>query len=332
MRRIEASAPTRIDLAGGTLDLWPLYLFVGGAVTINLAIDLYATAVIESAAGSSIEIAAIDQQQTVAARNLESLSTESLPLLARLVRHFHPKSGFRMETQARVPAGSGLGGSSTLAIAVCGALNEFTGSGYSHDDLIGIARDVEAQVLEIPTGEQDYYAAAYGGINAWHFEVNAVRRETFRIPLDDLRDRFLLFYTGSQRNSGINNWQVFKQYVDGNRATRDALHRISEESCRLHAALRAADWKTAGSAIQQEWLARKQLAPGITTPEIEQILAFGKEQGAQAGKVCGAGGGGCLFLLVEPERKPEIERQARQRGYQLLNCGPASNGLTLHAP
>lgn len=328
--RVEAKAATRIDLAGGTLDLWPLYLFVGGAVTINLAIDLYATAAIETTSGTAIEIVALDQQQTVKAPDLQSLSMESLPLLARLVRHFHPACGIRIETQARVPAGSGLGGSSTLAIAVCGALNEITGSGYSRDELIGIARDVEAQVLEIPTGEQDYYAAAYGGLSAWHFEVNAVRRTTYNLPLDELTNRLILFYSGSQRNSGINNWQVFKQYVDGNRATRGALHCIAEESRRLDDALGSGDWKAASAAIDAEWTARKQLAPGITTPEIDQILAFGHEQHAGAGKVCGAGGGGCLFLLVDPERKPAIEQKARERGFQLLNFAPAAEGLTIN--
>lgn len=210
---------------------------------------------------------------------------------------------------------------------MCGALNEFTNRSLNKDELIGISRDVEAQVLEIPTGEQDYYAAAYGGLSAWRFEVNNVRRETFDIPLQDLHNRLLLFYSGLPRSSGINNWQVFKQYLDGDSLTRKSLARINEQAHRLHRALKQGDWSEACAAVAAEWAARKQLAPAITTTDIEEILAFGFEHGADAGKVCGAGGGGCLFLMMAPERKPELEQKARARGFRLLDFEPAAEGL-----
>lgn len=329
--RIDARAATRIDLAGGTLDLWPLYLFVGGAFTINLAINLYATASIEPLNNGRIEIVSRDQNKTVSVESLAALDARDLPLLGRLVRHFSPVSGLRLSTEARVPAGSGLGGSSTLAIAVCGALNEFTRRNHGLEEIIGISRDIEAQVLQIPTGEQDYYAAAYGGLNAWRFDVNSVRRETYDIPLRELQQRVLLFYSGLPRSSGINNWHVFQKYVDGDTTTRAALSNIAEQSGRLHQALKRCDWHEVHAAISAEWEARKKLAPAITTPEIDQILAFGIEHGAAAGKVCGAGGGGCLFLMMEPDRKATIERKARDRGFTMLEFEPSAEGLSVNA-
>lgn len=326
--RIEARAATRIDLAGGTLDLWPLYLFVGGAITINLAINLYATASIEPVDNGRIEIVSLDQNTIVRAESLATLETRDLPLLSRLVRYFAPAAGLRLATEARVPAGSGLGGSSTLAIAVCGALNELTQRNLNLDELIGISRDIEAQVLEIPTGEQDYYAAAYGGLNAWHFDVNSVRQETYDIPLSELQQRLLLFYSGLPRSSGINNWHVFQKYVDGESSIRASLASIAEQSRRLHHALKRRDWQEVHESISAEWKARRELAPAITTQEIDRILAFGREQGA-TGKVCGAGGGGCVLLIMDPDRKATIEQKAREHGFTLLDFEPSAGGLTV---
>ena len=327
--RIEATASTRIDLAGGTIDLWPLYLLLNGGITINVAISLRASAVVETGPGIGVEIASRDQEVTLKAEDLHSLGIERLPLLCRLARYFAPGCGFRLETEARVPAGSGLGGSSTMAIAVCGAFNELTDRGLDREEIIGISRDVEAQVLQIPTGEQDYYAAAYGGLNAWHFEVNRVRRETYNIALKDLQDRMLLFYSGLPRSSGINNWQVFKQYVDGDPLTRKCLARIHEASLRLHDALKRADWEDVFDAVAAEWEARKALAPAITTPDIDEILAFGIENGCRAGKVCGAGGGGCLILMMPPDLKPKIANRAPFHGFRTLDFQCVAEGLTV---
>src|SRR5262245_7159082 len=145
---IHSSAPTRIDLAGGTLDLWPLYLFLGGGITINVAISLRAHAWIEPLENGRIEIISKDQDCSVVAENFNALKPDGdLSLLARLIRYFAPASGLRLSTEAQVPAGSGLGGSSTLAIAVCGALNQFTKRGLTSEEMIGVARDIEAQVL-----------------------------------------------------------------------------------------------------------------------------------------------------------------------------------------
>lgn len=326
---IESKAPTRIDLAGGTIDLWPLYLFLDGGITINVAINLYATASVRPLPEGKIEIVSSDQQIQVSAGSLDSLKFDRLALLCRLVRYFAPSGGFRLEAESRVPAGSGLGGSSTLAIAVCGALNEYTGAGFSREELIGISRDIEAQVLEIPTGEQDYYAAAYGGLHAWHFEVNRVRQVLYSIPVQEVQRRILLLYSGLPRSSGINNWQVFKKYVDGDPLTRKCLALIRDATRRLHDALIRADWIDAFAAVNDEWNARKQLAPAISTPEIEEILAFGGEHGSGAGKVCGAGGGGCLFLMMDPDLKPGIDRLARTRGFRVLDFECAPEGLTV---
>jgi len=328
--QIVSRAPSRIDLAGGTLDLWPLYLMFEEATTINVAINLFATVKLEPGSGTGIEIVSRDQNTNQKAENLESLSREGeLSLISRLIHHFSPSGGFRIETDSMVPAGSGLGGSSSLAIAVCGALNEYTKKGYTQEDLIGVARDVEAQVLGIPTGEQDYYAAVYGGFNAWHFRVRKVERKNYGIDVNEVQERLLLFYTGMPRSSGINNWQVFKSCIDGDVAVRQALRTICEEARKLDHALQHEDWGTAYEAIHNEWMARKTLAPSITTPEIEEMIEFGITNGSRTGRVCGAGGGGCVVFIIDTFTRPYLYDLAKQRGYQLLDFQVASEGLTV---
>lgn len=330
--KVIAKAPTRIDLAGGTLDIWPLYLFLEEAVTINVAISLYATATVETTPGTRISIVSHDQDLTLDAASLAELPVEGkLPLLARLVRHFAPEGGVRLETQCLAPAGSGLGGSSSLAVAVAGALNQVTAKGLSQQELIEVVRDIEAQVIRIPTGLQDYCAAMYGGWNAWHFRVQKVVREPYHAELKHLESRMLLFYSGLPRFSGINNWQVFKQWIDTEPQTVLSLQSIRKEAIAVHDAFRSENWNAAYEAIGREWLARRAMAPGISSPEVEKILEFGVQAGARTGRVCGAGGGGCLILLVRPEDREPIASRARQLGLPLLDFETVANGLTIEA-
>jgi D-glycero-alpha-D-manno-heptose-7-phosphate kinase len=250
-------------------------------------------------------------------------------LHARLIRYFEPDQGFYLETESMAPMGSGLGGSSTLAIAICGALNELTEKEFQRQDFIGIVRDIEAQVLGIPTGVQDAYAAAYGGLSGWHFGINKAQRITYPTSLSDLQNRTLLFFSGKPRNSGINNWEVFKSRIDGNSAIRNQLQKIREESYRVHQGLQTSDWDTVFQGVHQEWETRKKLAPSITTEQVEDVIRFGFERGAKAAKVCGAGGGGCLFLMMDPANRKAIADEAREKNLGLLDFEVAAEGLTV---
>jgi D-glycero-alpha-D-manno-heptose-7-phosphate kinase len=327
--RVVSKAPTRIDLAGGTLDLWPLYLFHENSITINAAINLFAEVTIETLNNPAIHVVSKDQKQELHVLNWRELNPAGpLPLHARLIRYFAPEQGFKMETESLAPAGSGLGGSSTLAIAICGALNSIARHRLDPHDFIGICRDIEAQVLGIPTGVQDHYSALYGSLNGWRFHPNEVQRIKYSLPLDELQERLLLFYSGLPRNSGINNWQVFKRQVDGDQQVREQLDAISLEALALHQALEKQSWSDIFGSISKEWEARKKLAPSITTPEIDGLIRFGFERGARAAKVCGAGGGGCIFLMMEPDVRINLGEEAKKAGYHLLNFSLVSEGLT----
>jgi D-glycero-alpha-D-manno-heptose-7-phosphate kinase len=199
---IETSAPTRVDLAGGTIDIWPLYLFHENAATVNFAVNLFARCRIVTRDDAKIVLRSIDTGDSAEFDSLEPLRmTANLKLLARLIYFFQPGGGLEMTTECSAPAGSGLAGSSALNIAICAALNRLTGSKYDQTQLIAIARNVEAQVIDVPTGEQDYYPAAYGGAEAIHFSPSGVTREQIHVDLDRLSERLILVFSGHQRNS-----------------------------------------------------------------------------------------------------------------------------------
>src|SRR5262245_45988414 len=303
--RIEARAPTRVDLAGGTIDLWPLFLLHDDPVTVNAAIDLYARATVEATRDGSIEIVSADRDSRARyaspaelRSSLDRTSAE-LQFPARLAAHFLDGKGVgtascRIRTDCQAPAGSGLGGSSTLGIALASALDRYTARGLRPDALLAVTRSIETQVLRIPTGEQDYHPALHGGVLALHYTVEGTKVEPLRVDLDELRRRTVLAYTGVSRSSGLSNWDMFRRHLDGDSGVREALQTISDTAHVLRDALLGGQWDAAGQAMGREWQARKRLSPAVTSPAIDSLIAAGVADGAVAGKVCGAGGGGCL--------------------------------------
>ena len=315
--RIEASAPTRIDLAGGTFDIWPLYLFHERAQTINAAISLRAHCTLSSRPGDQVVLVSDDTGETVEAANPGALDVDRLPLLARLVRYFGA-GGIEVRTRAQSPVGAGIAGSSAMHIAVAAALAAWTGQTIGADELLTIAMNVEAQVIKVPTGVQDYRPAYYGGVSAVELAIDGVRRVAIDVRPQDLQARLVLAYTGASRNSGINNWDVMMRRINGDAAVAAAFDAIRDAAVGVRAALERQDWSAVATHVNAEWSARKRLAPGVTTPDIDSLLDHARAAGATAGKVCGAGGGGCLFCLVEPDRAAAVAAALRAGGAEVL--------------
>ena len=354
---LHSQAPTRVDLAGGTLDIWPLYLFHENSQTLNVAIQCYARCRLTPRRDRAIHLISRDlgrEERFASFDELAKVGKYRLPLLARLVMAFvgsaavpaaleasgDPSAGsgqaagatgFALETDSDSPAGAGLGGSSALNIAICGALSRFSGRKLAPTKLIEIARNVEAQVLGVPTGEQDYYAAAFGGVQAIELTAHGVRPQKLAVVEKELAARAVLCYTGESRNSGINNWEVMKAHIDGKRAVIRHFDRIAAIAAEMRQALEQGDWARAALLLNQEWEACQRNHPGITTPRIERLIRIAQQNGARAAKVCGAGGGGCVFFLAEPEAKGKIEAALRQAGARVIPFAVAQRGLAVRA-
>ncbi len=331
---IEASAPTRVDLAGGTIDIPPLFLFHEGAATVNFAVSLLARVRIETRNDDRIVLESVDRGvkfETSVDRIGELKDEPRLELLSKLVYFFKPDTGFNMITESEAPAGAGLAGSSTLNIACIGALNKLVGDRYAPERFIPIAANVECQVIRVPTGFQDYYSAQYGGPACIHFSPAGIEREALEIDIETLERRIVVCYTGEPRNSGTNNWDITKRHIDGDPKIFEIFEGIRDTSIAMRSALLENDWNAVGEILIEAHPLRKRLSPHITTPQMDMLIDRALANGAIAPKVCGAGGGGCIAFFCEDGRKADVEQAlSAERGVEVLDWKLAQDGLRVN--
>lgn len=330
---IMARAPNRVDFAGGTLDIYPLYLFLDGGLTVNVATQIYSTAEVDAHPDSGFSFHSKDLQKELNHNSLlECVPQGDLSLLVRAVKFFAPSNGIKLITHNEAPQGSGLGASSALLVAVTAAISQYNGDRLSLEDMTDLAANLEAQTIRIPTGKQDYLAALYGGVHAYWFDEKGIRIESLDFSEQDiaeLESRVILSYTGIPHFSGENNWDIMRRFIDGDLQTIKALSAIKVTTLKMREALLARDWDKVGQALGEEWENRKKLARGVTTEKIEQWMAKAHEAGAEASKLCGAGGGGCMVTWCEPPKKEVVRSTLTALGAQILPFRVSSKGLKI---
>jgi len=330
--QIVTCAPTRIDLAGGTLDIWPLNLFFDSAVTVNMAISITAKATVSERADGRIVLESKDQETSVEFDNAGKIHHKHrLGLLSRIAEKFALDGrGYSAVTESSAPAGAGLAGSSALNIALCVAFSEAAKQPLSTRKIIEIAKDIEAAHLRIPTGLQDYGAAVYGGVNAFHFPPGGMDRERLDGASQWLAENVVLFYSGASRSSGINNWEMFKQVTENHKPTVAKFARIAELALLARDALSEKDYDSFTSTVSEEWKTRKSLFPAISTPLIDRAITAGKRAGARSARICGAGGGGCFFLIAGPKEREKVIVAVTAQGARHLPFRVSRQGVGVY--
>lgn len=332
-RAVVASAPTRVDLAGGTLDIWPLSVLVPDAVTVNLAIELRARVEVRPRRDGAVAIVSLDRGYRLKRRApLDSRRVAGpLSLLLRLVAAFGAGRPLTLTTRCEAPAGAGLGGSSALAVAAAGALVRWTGEKLLRSVLLRWVMNLETAVLRVPTGNQDYLAAIHGGLAAYRHLPSGTVREPIPLPAG-LEERLVLAYTGEPRKSGYSNWEMFRRFVDGEVATVERLEEIGRIARKLAAALWAASLDEVGRLLNEEGRLRFGLAPAVSTPALARAAEAARRAGALGVKVCGAGGGGCLLAFAREGRRDLVARAMEEAGAALLPLRVARSGLRITSP
>jgi D-glycero-alpha-D-manno-heptose-7-phosphate kinase len=300
-------APARVDLAGGTLDLWPLYCLHPGSVTVNAALTCgVRLRLVDGGAPagrirhSSPGCPAVELAPEDAARHL----------VAAVGFHLRPEGGFATEVLEQPPVGSGLGASSALAVAVARGCLALAGERPVRAFLVATLRDLEARVLGAPTGVQDYLPALVGGALAIHLQPGGERVERLPVGRSWLEERMVVVFSGVPHSSGVVNWEVYRERVDGDRAVAAALDAIAAAAGECRRALLALDEVAVGRAVAAEWHARMRLAPSVTNPALDAILGAGVRAGARAAKACGAGGGGSVVFWVPPALRASVRDAA----------------------
>lgn len=307
MKKILVRVPMRADLAGGTLDLWPLHLFQARACTVNVAISYHAECEVTKIEDDTlIEIALLDLDYRQRYESFQELANDPRAALVYQVLDHFRLSGVRVATRSDAPRGSGLGASSALSVALVRAVSELVGQPIEGEDLIPLVRDLETRLIGIPAGIQDYYPPVFGGLASIRLEPGRILRQQLSFPLQDLATSLVIQYSGVSHFSGTNNWEIYKRFLDGDEEVRSGLARIAATATRMEQAFEAHDITLVGELLAEEWENRKALIRGVSTPEVDRIIDLGMRSGAIGAKVCGAGGGGCVVMIVDPDRREEV--------------------------
>lgn len=326
MEKIVVQSPTRVDLAGGTLDLWPLYLFVHGATTVNVAISVYTKAELTPRSDSSIELESVDLKLTKNYKNLSEALSDPDPrmiLLQTQLRYWQPTQGFALKTSSESPVGGGLGGSSSLTVSLLKAFAQFCNRPFKDaHHLVETAHNIEAEILNTPTGTQDYYPAVSGGLNIIRYDYAGHRQEVLSVKNSALAEKFMLVYTGKTHHSGLNNFEVMKDAVSKDPGTMKALEDLKQIALETEKAVRAGQWQALGALFRREFEARVRLAPEFSSPEIEKLAEVSLQSGAEAVKICGAGGGGCVLVWCPPEKREGVALACQKAGFQVMGAKP----------
>lgn len=318
-------SPTRVDFAGGTLDCWPLYVFSGWAQTVNLAISVFTRVDLEAKDSQEVDVWIEDlkyKKTFQSPRHLVECKDPELDLVRSQIRYWQPKTGFSLRTRSESPVGGGLGGSSSLCISLIKAFSNFTGKKLTTLQQVTLAHNLEAEVLKKPTGTQDYFPAIEPGLNIIHYTAEGPRLERLDCPTDYFAARMLLVYTGQPHHSGLNNWQVIKAVIDGHGPTLEALKQIKIIGDKMATVCRNQEWAQLPQLFREEFAARIKLSAGFSSPRIEELEKISLAAGAEAVKICGAGGGGCVMIWCSPERKAAVSQACQKSGFQVLDAAP----------
>jgi D-glycero-alpha-D-manno-heptose-7-phosphate kinase len=324
-----ARAPLRLSLAGGGTDLEAYYAKYGGAV-VSTSIDKYFYVILTFNDSNHIQVSSSDYR-TFYRHPLDGppLWDGDLDLPKVVIDHFGLWTGLSVFLASQVPPGTGLGSSSTVAVALIKAMSVLCNTRMSRQEVAELACQVEIEKLKMPIGKQDQFAASFGGLNFIQFSPDGVVVEPLGLPDDlqaELEGRLMLFFTGRSRDSA----QILgeqKRSSERNRAgVIDALHSIKSTAIALRNDLIRGEIDTLGDYLHESWIAKRQLASGITDPWIDQWYQVARDSGALGGKIAGAGGGGFLLLYCLPSHQERVTEALQAQGLHRMDFRFESGG------
>ena len=326
---IRSKAPLRLGIAGGGSDVSP-YCDVYGGCVLNSTIDLYAYCTIEPWDKAQIKFEATDRQEAYSSDLTSCLDFNNhldlhKAVYNRVVKQFHQHRplALKMTTYADVPAGSGLGSSSTLVVAMLKAYVEWLKLPLGEYDIAHLAYEIERIDLGLSGGRQDQYAATFGGFNFIEFYdqerviVNPLRIKNWMI--NELENSLVLYYTSISRESAhIIDEQIANVKHNNNQAI-EATHQLKENALNMKEAILKADFPKIAHLIGGSWKAKKNIASGVTNEQIDMAYKIAIDQGAYSGKISGAGGGGFIMFMVDPIKKMNVIRSLDKLEGKVIN-------------
>lgn len=318
---IRSRAPLRIGIAGGGTDVDPYASEKGGCV-FNTTINRYVNCVLTPMQGDEmvVETCGSNSRYKTSIRNGPLKLDGNMDFIKAVSNYFELDSGFRIKIQSDVPAGSGLGGSSTMMVAIVSVISEWLERRMSKEEVARLSYHLEREVLGLKGGKQDQYAAAYGGFNYLDFNNDGVRVVPADIDehvIDELQCRSVLCYTKISRDSA----DIIESQVESfkTRANEDALDKSKILARELGRAVEEGDIDLAGKLLCKSWEYKKQFSDRITNKHIDRLYTTAMNAGAIGGKISGAGGGGFMYFVCKYDKKPEVSAALDRAGAEITD-------------
>lgn len=325
---IRTKAPLRLGLAGGGTDLSPYCDEYGGYV-LNATIDMYAYCTLEVTESSSIVFATADRNELFESESLSTLEIDGVldlhkGVYNKIVKDFNDNQplSLKMTTYSDAPAGSGLGSSSTLVVAMIKAYVEWLNLPFGEYDIARLAFEIEREDVGIIGGAQDQYAATFGGFNFMEFYgdkrviVNPLRIKNWII--DELEASSVLYFTGITRQASIIEEEK-SNTVSRNTDALTAMHKVKQDALAMKEAVLKGNIPILAKVLNQSWESKKKMASAISNSEIDEIYNLAIEKGAYSGKLSGAGGGGFMFFIVDPVKKVQLVNALNKQAGHVIN-------------
>ncbi len=316
-----ARAPLRISFAGGGTDLEGYYARFGGAV-VSATINKYFYVFLGRTIDDTVQITSSDFR---AFERVDAGETDSgegdLAYLKSILSEFGIAHGLSVFTASEIPPGTGLGSSSTVAVALVKALATLCQRRASKQEIAELASYIEIVKEGRPIGLQDQFAASFGGLNWIEFRPEGTT--VTRIPLslalrDQLERSLMLFYTGASRDAATILASQSRASSDQNSSVTNHLHGIKGDAFAMREALESGRLREVGEILHRSWQRKKNLAPGVSNDRLDRLYQAALDAGAIGGKITGAGGGGFLLLCCEPEKQEYVTRALQRFGVARL--------------
>lgn len=333
---VRSKAPLRLGLAGGGTDVSPYSEEFGGFV-LNATIDMYAYCTIEFTDSDTVSFYAADRDEYFEAESSPYLELDDhlrlhKAIYNRIVRQFNAYNplSFHMTTYSDAPAGSGLGSSSTMVVAILKAFVEALKLPLGEYDIAHLAFEIERIDASLSGGKQDQYAATFGGFNFMEFYggdkviVNPLRVKNWII--NELENSLLLYYTGISRESAKIIDEQAKNTIEKKQTSLNAMHQLKQDAVVMKESLLKGDFQGFAECLGRSWKAKKQMASSISNDHIDRIYETALDAGAYSGKVSGAGGGGFMMLMVDPTKKLKVIDRLSSMDGQFMNVHFVKNG------
>lgn len=324
--------PVRISFGGGGTDIPGFYEEHGGAV-VSITINKYFYSFYNPRDDEKIQMISSDFQSLLSVDDFYSLKFgEGFDIPSAVIKHFRLYHGFDLFTASEIPPGSGLGSSGAVTVNMVRLCSKLKNETMTQRQIAEDAFFIQRQILNLPIGKQDEYAAAYGGLNFIEFSEKEVSVNPIQIDPDtkkSLEKNLLLFFTKKTRQASTILQRQEDSIKGKDTSIIEAMIEVKKNAYHINEALEVGDLKRFGSLLDQAWNSKKKMSPEISNDYLDRIYEIASQNGALGGKIAGAGGGGYFMFYCEEEKQENLKNAMASEKLAFLDFNFSDKGVTI---